>query len=371
MKIAIDARLYGTENTGLGRYTMNLVDELVRIDHENKYFLILREKYFTELSLPANFSKIEADFPIYTFQEQLLLSPLLKKIQPDIVHFPHFNVPFSFNKKYIVTVHDIIMQKQGRDASTLSVPLYYMKRFPFKYIAYHAVNQAEMIICPSKTVKKELQDFYNISEEKISVVYEGVDTHIRQVKSSKNKYDRYFLYIGNAYPHKNLRFLIKCIEQLNKENEKKVKLLIRTDENDFRKKLENYVKQNKSDKYIKFLDFVSDEELADLYQNSIAYVFPSFSEGFGLPGLEAIQNNTVLLASDIPVFKEVYENSAIYFDPKDSKDLINKLKKVLDMDKSRRLSHIKRSQKILKKYSWTRSAEETIKIYKSVYKDLQ
>lgn len=364
MKIAIDARLYGTEFTGLGRYTKNLVDQLAELDKKNRYFVLLRKNYYKRLGLPRNFKKIEADFPIYTFQEQIKLPFLLNNLKPDLTHFPHLNVPVLYGRKFIVTIHDIIMQNQGREASTLPFPVYYFKRFPFKYTSYFAVKRSEKIICPSKAVKEEIVGHYKIARNKIKVTYEGVDTDLMNRKKVK-EVKRYFLYVGNAYPHKNLKFLIQAIKELNQVIDNEYELYIRTDKNMFRQRLEKYVKEIKAQNHVKFINRVTDEELSKLYMESTAYVFPSLTEGFGLPGLEAIQNDTLLLASDTKVFREVYGKYAIYFDPRDPTDLINKLKKVIDMKEKERSNKIQISKEIIKKYSWEDMVKQTIKIYNS------
>jgi hypothetical protein len=87
MKILIDARLYGLENAGLGRYLVNLISELASIDKKNKYVLLLRKKYFKELSVPGNWEKVLADFGHYSFVEQAKLPRIISKHEPDIVHF--------------------------------------------------------------------------------------------------------------------------------------------------------------------------------------------------------------------------------------------------------------------------------------------
>ncbi len=366
MKIAIDARLYGTEFTGLGRYTMNLVNELASLDKKNSYFILLRKDYYNKLKLPPNFRKIEADIPIYTLREQIILPLFLNKLNADIVHFPHLNVPIMYNKKFIVTVHDIIMQKQGKSASTLPLPIYLLKRLPFKLIFYHTINRSQKIITATNTVKQEITSYYNNSENKIEVIHHGVDKVIKKKVSKKISKDKYFLYVGNAYPHKNLKFLVKAIDEFNKGSDERVKLFIRTDKNEFRNRLERYVNKIKAAKYVKFLNRVSDEELGKMYNNSVAYVFPSLTEGFGLPGLEAIYNDTLLLAANTPVFREVYRDQAIYFDPYDTSSLVNKMKYILDMSDKDRIKRVKKSKSLLKIYSWEKMAKETLNVYETM-----
>ena len=124
MKILIDGRLYGLENAGLGRYLINLIDWLGRLDAKNEYVLLLRKKYFEKLNIPHNWKKVLADFPHYSFAEQFKLPALISSEHPDIVHFPHFNVPIFYRGNYVVTIHDMLMHKSmGLAATTLSVSI--------------------------------------------------------------------------------------------------------------------------------------------------------------------------------------------------------------------------------------------------------
>src|SRR6185369_5248582 len=148
-----------------------------------------------------------------------------------------------------------------------------------------------------------------------------------KVKSSKllGKYNienrKYFLYVGNVYPHKNMKRAIEAVvgvnNERNKKSEERIYFVIVSGRGVFRHRLEKQIEKLGAKEYVKILEFIPDEELSVLYKNSLAFVFPSLSEGFGLPGLEALQAGTLLLASDIPVFQEIYKDNAVYFNPKD------------------------------------------------------
>lgn len=173
MKILIDARLYGLENAGLGRYTINLVSELAKIDSQNQYIILLRKKYFDKIILPSNWKKVLVDIRHYSLLEQIFLPRIIKKESPDLVHFVHFNVPLFFKGRFVVTIHDMLMHKfAGLSASTLPAPLYWLKQFFYRIVFRKAVFSSQKIIVPSKAVKRELLDYFRVSEEKIKVVYE-------------------------------------------------------------------------------------------------------------------------------------------------------------------------------------------------------
>jgi glycosyltransferase involved in cell wall biosynthesis len=226
VKILIDGRLYGLENAGLGRYVINLIDQISKLDIKNEYILLLSKKYFDNLNLPSNWKKVLADFRHYSFAEQIKLPRIINKENPDIVHFPHFNAPVFYRGKYIVTIHDMLMHKSvGLAATTLPAPLYFLKRLGYRLVFDNAVKRSIKIIVPSYSVKKELIKVYGIPENKIEVTYEGVNTNITYSKDNSVE-KPYFVYTGNAYPHKNLKRLIEAVVSLNTNCNQSVNLVI-------------------------------------------------------------------------------------------------------------------------------------------------
>ena len=365
MKILIDGRLYGLENAGLGRYVINLIRELSKTDPGNEYVLLLRKKYFNLLELPGNWKKVLADYRHYSFAEQFKLPGIIKREHPDLVHFPHFNVPIFYGGKYVVTIHDLLMHTQkGLDATTLPVFMYTIKRVAYRFVFNTAIKRSLAIIVPSNSVKNDLTKTYGIFGHKIFVTYEGVDIKkgSDQVAIPKGQY---FIYTGNAYPHKNLEKLVKAIVLLNKKHTQPVKLLISSSRGIFTQRLERIINDQKASSFVYLLGFTPDEALVTLYRNSAAFIFPSLSEGFGLPGLEAMSAGTVVLASDIPVFKEIYKDNAKYFDPKNTESVARAMEEVLNIDKDSRTKIIEKGKDFVKRYSWSKMAQETLKIYES------
>lgn len=369
MKILIDARLYGLENAGLGRYVMNLITQLSEIDHDNEYILVLRKKYFDKLSLPKNFKKTLADYRHYSVEEQLRLPSLIKSYAPDVVHFPHFNVPVLYHGPFVVTIHDMLMHKNtGRNASTLPLAHYIGKRLGYKTVFRKAVYGAREIIVPSDVIKKELQLFYKLKGDNVTTIYEGL-SELKAGKNSKilEKYGLkrpYFVYAGNAYPHKNLESAICAIINLNQHS--RVEFAIISARGNFTEKLGRFVAKCNGTDYIKLLGYVSDSDLGQLYQNSLGFLYPSLSEGFGLQGLEAISSGTVVAASDIPVFREIYQDNVLYFDPTSVDLMTQALDGVVKMSDKERLKLITKGQAFIKKYSWREMATDTLKIYTSI-----
>lgn len=367
-RILIDARLYGIENTGLGRYVLNLVNRLAVIDKKNDYLILLRKKYFKSLRLPGNWQKVLCDIPHYSLNEQISLPKIISDLKPDLVHFPHFNVPIFYSKPFVVTIHDILMHRQkGLEATTLPAPAYLIKRIGYHRVFKHAVEASVKIIVPSQFVREEILGYYKISPAKVVVTYEGFDEKIKNVLSPDKvlaKYGLkkpYFIYAGNAYPHKNLARLIEAFANLDGRAE----LAIVSARNVFIERLEKLVYDFKAEGTVKLLGFVPDDDLGVLYAAAEAFVFPSFSEGFGLPGLEAMATGTLVLASKIAVLKEVYQDNALYFDPHAVISIQKAIDACLGLNKRSRRERIEKAKRFAKRYSWDKMARETLKLYEN------
>jgi len=368
MKILIDARLYGLENAGLGRYLINLISSLQKIDKRNEYVIILRKKYFNELNFDRNFKKVLFDVGHYSIAEQFKFPAVIKKENPDLVYYPHFNVSVFCRKPFVVTIHDLLMHKQkGREVTTLPIPIYFFKRLFYKFIFGVAVKKSIKIVVPSNYVKKEVIDYYHITEEKISVCYEGVSFNEEDELGSDNFLKKnkivfpYLLYVGNAYPHKNLKRAIDAIASLQKE--RKINFLIVSARSVFFERLNKYIQNNNHSNFVKVLNFVPDKDLMTLYKKSKGFLYPSISEGFGLQGLEAMIQKTPCLVSDIEVFKEIYKDNVIYFDPKDVKSIRSAIERLLDLDQVKKVQMTSKAYEFAKNYSWDKMARTILKIY--------
>lgn len=373
MKILIDARLYGLENAGLGRYLINLIGNL-KADKNNQYILVLRDKYFNRLSLPTNFKKISLNVRHYGFKEQFSLPKIIKREKLDLVHYPHFNISLFSKAPFVVTIHDLLMHRQkGKEATTLPFYKYFAKRVFYKMIFRYAVKKSVGIMVPSCFVKEELIGSYGVDRAKIKVIYEGVE-FAKSEKANGNILERlnikkpYFLYVGSAYPHKNLKNAILAVKRLNERSpDRKVEFVIVSARNIFTKRLEKIVKNFDCESDVKIIGFVSDKQLSSLYNHSLAFIYPSLSEGFGLPGLEAMVHGTLCVCSDIAVFREIYGDNSIFFDPQEINSICAALEKVLEMDKKEREQFVRKSLEFAKKYSWAKMARKTIKVYEDSF----
>jgi glycosyltransferase involved in cell wall biosynthesis len=366
MKIVIDARFFGS-GTGIGRYIEQLILNLEKIDLKNKYFVLINQEHQNKYTpSESNFKKIVVNIPWYGLKEQIKILLVLSRIKPDLVHFPHFNVPFFYNQPFVVSIHDLILTKySSQRATTLSPVQYFFKNLLYRIIIQHAVKKSQAIITMAKFTKKEIVKEFNCSESKVKVIYEGVtklENNNTEVDLKKYGITKDFvLYVGNAYPHKNLEFLIKSFQNFKKDYQ----LVLVGRKDYFYQRLEKLVKDlNLEDKII-LTGYVSDQELASFYKQAQTYIFPSLCEGFGLPPLEAMQFNLPVLVSNTSCLPEILGDSALYFYPKDQDSFLERLSQIIDNQELREQLIIN-SQRLLLKYNWETMTKETLKIYKNL-----
>ncbi len=371
MRIGIDARLYGTKHAGIGRYTAELIKNLEKIDSTNDYFIFLAKSNWAEYE-PNNpkFTKVSADFKVYGVFEQLLYPFQLYSYKLDLVYFTHFNVPILYAKKYFVTIHDLIISHYPSSrATTLNPWLYKIKLLGYNFIVSMAAKRAKKIIAVSEFTKSDIVRLLKIRRDKISVVYEGVDLPVQanldcQAVADKFGLDKDFLlYVGSAYPHKNLEKLIEAYFLIEKESQK-LQLVLAGKKNFFYKRLEEWLKEKYGDRadQVILTDYLTDEELVCLYDQAKLYVFPSLIEGFGLPPLEAQSYGLPVLSSDKSCLPEILGSSALYFDSENVLDMAEKIESALK-DESLRQQLKEQGLANIKKYSWSKMAREILSLY--------
>lgn len=384
-RIGIDARFYGPLGKGLGRYTQEIVDNIVKIDPLNQYVVFLRKENFNEFAADgARVKKVLADVRWYTLAEQFIMPWLIGRQRLDLMHFPHFNVPLLCPVRYVVTIHDLILLNFPTVRSTTLGPLrYWFKNLSYRLIIRLAVRRAKRIISVSQFTKEDILKHFKIKADKISVTYEGV---ANLVKGRDSLFDKNFngakvlagygiakpflLYVGNAYPHKNIDGLIAVFREIIKRGHD-LELVLVGKEDYFYRRLKTEVRQDRrrleSKERIVFTDYVSDSQLEILYKQALAYVFPSFYEGFGLPPLEAMAKGLPVASSNRTSLPEVLGQAAIYFDPADRQEMASQIEKLIKDDSLRR-ELIARGSVQAKKYSWWECARQTLEVYDLILK---
>ncbi len=373
MRIGIDARFW--YESGVGRYTRNLVEQLQKIDKTNNYILFVNPIYHQKIKNNKNWKLVKTAIHWHSIEEQFKFPQIINREDLDLMHFPYFSVPIFYHKPFIVTIHDLILHHFATgEATTRSQLVYKLKLMGYKFIMRNSAQNARKIITVSKATKEEIIKHLNVPEEKISVIYEGAGTKHTprgwQAERSEamtplgwESEGSFFLHVGNLYPHKNMNLVLQSLKKIREEDNLPIQLIIAGKEDYFYKRFQKKVKEMGLENQILFLGEVSDSKLHELYQNAIALISPSLMEGFDLPTVEAMTNNCLVLASDIPVHKEICKDAAIYFDPEREEDLISKMKQVYKNEKEMYKEKIKSGKSRASKFNWEQMARETLKLY--------
>jgi glycosyltransferase involved in cell wall biosynthesis len=369
MKIAIDCRLYS--QTGVGRYIRAILAKLkeqAEKETDKEYLLIVWKpdlKFFG--NYPKNVKIMSVEVKWHSFKEQFVIPNILRKEKVNLVHFPYFNVPVFIGTKFIVTIHDLTINKFNTGKATnLPIVIYWLKKIFYFIVVRNAVFRSTKILTVSNTVKNDIVKTYGVSEEKVQTIYNGSDLEedMASVGQKEHIFNfPYVLYVGNLHPHKNIDTLILAFDSLIKEDKfKDYKLVIVSPFDFFYKRLWNFILKLKLDKKIEFTGHINNSNLGNLYKNAQVFVFPSFSEGFGIPGVEAMSKGCPVVASDLPIFHEIYGDAALFFNPKNPIDLKDKITLSVMNTNLRSKMYISGLEQS-KKYSWENFATQVLKTY--------
>jgi glycosyltransferase involved in cell wall biosynthesis len=359
VKIAIDARESGTST---GRYIDNLIANLHKLSPEFEILLLVkpsRVKYLEGIA--PKFQIIESSFKEFTFSEQLSFWRQIKKLNPDLVHFGMIQQPILYKGKTITTVHDLTTARFRNPSKNWLV--FTLKQQVYRWVIKVVAHKSSSIITPSNFVKKDLAKFARINKNKIFVTYEaGEEFGVKPRPIPQLEGKDFIMFNGRPLPHKNLRRLIEAFKPLHEKYPDLLLAIIGKKDASYGSYIELVNKLGLKSCVI-FTDFVPDAQLEWAMKNTKAYIWASLSEGFGLPGLEAMCYGAPLVSSNATCMPEIYGDAAHYFDPHDIDDMAAKIDEVLSSEGLRK-ELIQKGKEQLKKYSWEKMARETLEIYK-------
>jgi len=362
MLIAVDGNEANVkEKVGVSIYSFNLLHYFKKkANNQLKFLILLKENPKETMPKSNNFFRYEVVKGSFFWSQLFLPVHLFLKKDIDIFFSPAHYLPRFIKIPSVVTVHDLSYFYYPDDF--LPSDLYKLKNWT-KYSVY----KAKKVIAVSKTTKKDLMKFYQLPDEKIEVIYNGYEKNlITQPPKNKNwiKDKNYILYVGTLQPRKNITILIDAFYQFIKSYPE-FKLIIAGKKGWLFETIFQKVEKLKLKNKIIFTHYVSDQKLVSLYQNAFCFVLPSFYEGFGIPILEAMSFGCPVISSFASSLPEIGADACLYFDPKNSEDLYNKLI-LLKENQDLRNNLIAKGRKRVKFFSWEKCARETLEVIKSV-----
>lgn len=290
---------------------------------------------------------------IPALQNEAYSIKVLKSQNFDIFHPTYYNpyfLKYLQDKPFILTIHDMIYEKFPEFYPVGGANIIQNKRT--------LIEKASHIITISNNTKNDIMEIYNIPENNISVIYHGSTLQSNYTSNWHLPFQKYFLYTGSRFGYKNFQFMIMSISQLlNKDHNLH---LICTADNFTEDELTLF-KEFGIDKQVHHY-FVSDSDLFMLYHNAMAFIFPSYYEGFGIPILEAFEAECPVLLSNSSCFPEIAQDAALYFNPKDKNSILSTCLEIQNENIRKEL--IKKGKERLQNFSWEKATQDTIKLYK-------
>lgn len=351
MKIAFTGTIFFNQRVGgISRYYSMLAKN---INQSCKIFSpINKNNYLKDVSNQKKISFYVKKFPNNNFTKkinEILSNYLIKKYNPDIVHETYYSSNIANLQKYknVVTIYDLIHEKFIQD--------YNQQKLNEKK---NIIQYVDHFICISNKTREDFIEYYNVPEEKVSVVYLGCD-HFSKKKIiiSKTIDNPYLLFIGSRKKYKNFKVLLESLPKLKIKN---ISLVCFGGEKFNKEDLQ----QNKSKVDIIHVNG-NDDVLFNLITNALCFINPSLYEGFGIPNLEAMHLDCPIICSNTQVFKEICDNGALYFDPIDSESLANCIDMVIENNQLRADLKI-RGKKRSEKFKWENCVNQTMNIYRKL-----
>lgn len=370
MRIAIDIRKIN--EFGLGAYIWNLVRNLAALDNRNEYLLIGSHRNFHELGpLPANFNRFYQPDHGSFWRNQVLVPMQVRKRGVDVFHVPHHECPIMAPGRVVVTVHDCVhLLFPHEDSSKL-------RNYRLYLHTKRVIDAASHVIAVSHSTKEDLINIFDLDEGKVSVIHNALDDRfVPSAEASSDPasvleryqlHDPFILYSGRICPHKNVHRLIEAFAVLKSElaehdRLRHLKLIIIGDELSRHQYLRLTVVRSGVQQDVRFFGFVPYPILRGFYQSAELFAFPSLYEGFGLPPLEAMANNTPVLASNTSSLPEVLEDAALLVNPENVFEIARGMKSIL-LDDAVRRRLIQKGSKQVAKFSWRLAAQRVLETY--------
>lgn len=378
LKIGIDGRWIFPAISGVGRVTEKLISHLAELDRENEYYIFfydpaLFKKYSHRWRLNPRLYPVPVPWGIFDPGGQWGVPSRIRELKLDIFHSTNYFLPLFLKPeiKAVVTVHDLIPLKfphfTPRAWKTRLHPL-------FRWVLNRSVKRADRVITVSAHTRRDLVADLGLPEDKISVVYNGIDRDYRPLKEAETRslIDRrlkftepFLLYVGRFDPYKNVVGLIRAFHQFLRGRSDSPRLVLAGHTDPRYPEAAAAVNELQLNSRVIFLDGVAEEELVALYNRARILVLPSLYEGFGLPPLEAMACGTPVIVSDRGSLPEVVGDAGVIIDPEDTEALATAISDLWDSEE-RRSSLRERGLTRAGEFSWKRTAEETLKIYREL-----
>jgi glycosyltransferase involved in cell wall biosynthesis len=377
MNIAIDARWIFREISGIGNYTRQLIQELVRIDARNRYTILFddigvarRTVRETEMENAPNFTAVRFGCGVFSPLSQCLLPSFLRRHKIAVYHTPNYMLPLAAFPPHrqgrtacVTTIHDVIPlvfpDHAPRSRKTRLLPL-------FRRLMQEVGRRSDAIVTVSNTSRDDIIRTLHLDppgDRKVHVIHNGVSSQFRPLpEKPADAPTRTILYVGRADPYKNLCTLVSAMEIVTNTSPTPVQLVIAGSPDPRYPEPQAVARRLGVESHITWTGYLPDDRLVQRYQAADILVHPSRYEGFGLQVLEAMACGTPVICSNGGALPEVAGDAAILVDPNSVTGLADQILRVLD-NPALALDLRRKGLERVKAFSWRATAQQTLAVY--------
>ncbi len=372
MRIGIDYTSAVQQRAGIGRYTRGLVAALAALDRANLYVLLSAGRVARDEDWPSNFALRR--LPL-TDRHLAILWQRLRVPLPvewitgrlDIFHSPDFVLPPVRRARTVLTIHDLSFVRHP-ECSSPPLLEYLMHSVP------HSVARADMLLADSESTRRDLIELYHVAEDRVYVVYPGVEPHFApqqddgQMQAVLERYGirrPYILGLGTLQPRKNFPRLIQAYDLLRRQHAIPHQLVIGGGKGWLYEGIKETISVLGLQDDVLLAGFVADEDLPILYTAADVFAFPSLYEGFGIPILEAMACGTPVVTSRTSSMPEVAGDAALLVAPENVEELADALWQAIG-DSTLRNDLIMRGFEQIKRFTWEKAARCVLDIYTQI-----
>jgi len=363
LRIAINTRLLlKSRLEGIGWFTYESLKRICKAHPEHEFIFIFDRKYDKEFIFSNNVTPVvvgpQARHPfLYFLWFELSIPRILRKYKADVFLSPDGYLSLKTNVPSISVIHDLNFEYYPKDMSFIDL-LYYKKMFPL------FAKKAKRIITVSEYSKSDINKLYGISNSKIDVAYNGINEVYSPISSKEKEVvrteisngNKYFVFVGALNPRKNLVGLFTAFDIYKQNTKSKTKLVIVGNKMRWTKTIQETYEQMKLKAEVVFLGHLSPERLNQVVASSIAMVYVSYFEGFGIPIIEAFKAETAVITSNVTSMPEVAADAAFIVDPFNYNEIAAAMHQ-LEEDESLRTSLIEKGKRRAKDFSWDNTAK--------------
>ncbi len=370
MKIAIEAqRIFRPNKHGMDFVALETIRELQKIDHENEYFIFVSPGPDHCLDESDNMHIVELHCPSYPLWEQVALPRAVARVRPDLLHCTSNTAPVKCPVPLVLTLHDIIFLEKRQSSSR---SLYQEMGWHYRRLVVPRIlSECRKIITVSNFECNRIREALNLPKDRLTAVYNGYSPHFRQMPPAPeivHKYipsDDYLFFLGNTDPKKNTPRVLKAYGLYLRQSKHKRPLLIA----DLKEEAIDGILSAEGIKevkpYLSFPGYIPNADLAALYNGAFAFLYPSLRESFGIPMLESMACGTPVIAGNTSAMPEIAGEGALLADPLDENDIARKIL-LLEEDDTFYQQQVDYGLERVKLFSWRKSAEALLKIYKEI-----